>query len=58
MQAFVKHFALNDQEQGRYGISVWANEQSIRELYLESFEGAVRGGASNVMSSFNRLGVV
>ena len=58
MLAFVKHFALNDQEQGRYGISVWANEQSVRELYLESFEGAIRGGASNVMSSFNRIGVV
>jgi beta-glucosidase len=58
MLAFVKHFALNDQEEGRYGISVWANEQAIRELYLESFEGAIRGGASNVMSSFNRLGVV
>ena len=56
--AFAKHFALNDQEQGRYGISVWANEQSIRELYLESFEGAIRGGAMNVMTSFNRIGVV
>ena len=56
--AFVKHFALNDQEEGRYGISVWANEQAIRELYLEPFEGAVRGGAMNVMSSFNRIGVV
>ena len=56
--AFVKHFALNDQEEGRYGISVWANEQSIRELYLEAFEGAIRGGAMNVMSSFNRIGVV
>ena len=39
----VKHFALNDQEDGRYGISVWCNEQAIRELYLEPFEGAVRG---------------
>jgi len=56
--AFVKHFALNDQEEGRYGISVWANEQSIREVYLEAFEGAIRGGAMNVMSSFNRIGVV
>ena len=56
--AFAKHFALNDQEQGRYGISVWANEQSIRELYLEAFEGAIRGGAMNVMTSFNRIGVV
>ena len=41
--AFAKHFALNDQEQGRYGISVWANEQSIREVYLEAFEGAIPG---------------
>ena len=56
--AFAKHFALNDQEQGRYGISVWANEQSIREVYLEAFEGAIRGGAMNVMTSFNRIGVV
>ncbi len=55
---FVKHFALNDQEEGRYGISVWAPEQAIREIYLESFEGAVRGGAMNVMTSFNRIGVV
>lgn len=58
MLAFVKHFALNDQEEGRYGVSVWANEQSIREIYLESFEGAIRGGAMNVMTSFNRIGVV
>ncbi len=58
MLAYVKHFAFNDQEQGRYGISVWANEQAIREVYLESFEGAIRGGAMNVMSSFNRVGVV
>ena len=56
--AFAKHFALNDQEQGRYGISVWASEQAIREVYLEAFEGAIRGGAMNVMTSFNRIGVV
>lgn len=56
---FTKHFALNDQEEGRYGISTWANEQAIRELYLEGFEGSiVEGGGLGVMSSFNRLGVV
>ena len=55
---FTKHFALNDQEEGRYGISTWSNEQAIRELYLEGFEGSVaRGGGLGVMSSFNRLGV-
>ena len=56
---FTKHFALNDQEEGRYGISTWSNEQAIRELYLEGFEGSVKdGGGMGVMSSFNRLGVV
>ncbi len=55
---FTKHFALNDQEEGRYGISTWSNEQAIRELYLEGFEGSVRGGGLGVMTSFNRIGVV
>lgn len=55
---FTKHFALNDQEEGRYGISTWSNEQAIREIYLEGFEGSVRGGGLGVMTSFNRIGVV
>ena len=55
---FTKHFALNDQESGRYGLSTWANEQSIRELYLRAFEGTALGGGSGVMSSFNRMGVI
>ncbi|MBR3272063.1 MAG: hypothetical protein IKI59_09075, partial [Clostridia bacterium] len=55
---FCKHFALNDQEEGRYGIATWSNEQAIRELYLEGFEGAVKVAGGNVMSSFNRLGAV
>lgn len=56
---FTKHFALNDQEEGRYGISTWSNEQAIREVYLEGFEGSiVEGGGMGVMSSFNRIGVV
>ena len=56
--ACIKHFALNDQEEGRYGVSVWANEQSIREIYLKAFEGGIRAGANGVMTSFNRIGVV
>ena len=56
---FTKHFALNDQEEGRYGISTWSNEQAIREVYLEGFEGSItKGGGLGVMSSFNRIGVV
>ena len=56
---FTKHFALNDQEEGRYGVSTWSNEQAIREIYLKGFEGSiVEGKGLGVMSSFNRIGVV
>jgi len=42
--AFIKHFALNDQETNRVnnGISTWANEQAIREIYLKPFEVSVK----------------
>ena len=33
---FVKHFALNDQETNRSGMSTFANEQSIRDIYLKA----------------------
>ena len=56
---FMKHFALNDQETGRDGISVWSNEQAAREIYLQAFEyPIVDAGASCVMTSFNRIGTV
>ena len=57
---YVKHFAINDQETDREynGILVWANEQSMRELYLLPFELAVKeGGATGMMTSFNRIGM-
>ncbi len=54
-----KHFALNDTETNRYGVTTWANEQSIREIYLKAFEPAVTVGHMNgVMSSFNRIGCI
>ncbi len=54
---FTKHFLLNDEERNRYGLSVWANEQSIREIYLKAFEaGVTEGNMNGVMSSFNRIG--
>ena len=56
---YLKHFALNDQETARDGISVWTNEQAAREIYLQAFEyPIVEGGAYCVMTSFNRLGCV
>ena len=51
--AFMKHFALNDQETNRLSeLATWANEQSIREIYLKPFEMSVKqGGAGAVMSA-------
>lgn len=56
---YIKHFALNDQDAHRYGLSTFANEQSIRELYLYPFERAVtEGGATAVMTAYNRIGTI
>ena len=40
MYAFIKHFALNDQETHRdeRGLATFAEEQVIREIYLKPFE--------------------
>ena len=58
--AYIKHFALNDQETDRwYKNSMWSNEQAIREIYLKPFEMAVKEGhATAVMSSYNYIGPV
>ena len=56
---FVKHFALNEQETHRSsnGSCSWVTEQAMREIYLKPFEIAVKeGGATAIMSSFNRIG--
>jgi beta-glucosidase len=57
MICYVKHFALNDQETNRHSYSSFANEQSIREIYLRAFEIAIVGAdAKAVMSSYQRIG--
>ena len=58
---YEKHFALNDSETHREGVCTWANEQSIREIYLEAFRGILKkdgGNAHAVMSAFNRFGTI
>ena len=56
---YMKHFALNDSETKCRCISTWANEQSIREIYLKPFEMSVtEGGAKAVMNAFARVGAV
>lgn len=56
--AYMKHFALNDQEINRVkGVLTWSNEQAMREIYLKGFEYAVKEGeAHGAMSAFNSIG--
>lgn len=64
--AHVKHFAFNDQDTDRAGISIWLNEQEAREIMLVPFEYALnasnektavqRGNAHAVMTAFSRIG--
>ena len=49
--AFIKHFAMNDQETNRVrgnGLATWATEQTIRELYLKPFEMVVKDTTGDV----------
>ncbi len=42
MFCYVKHFALNETDTGRAElIATWADEQTMRELYLKAFEIAI-----------------
>ena len=54
MYAFLKHFALNDQETHRdhLGIVTWADEQTIREIYLKAFELVIVD--NNVTINYNK----
>lgn len=56
--AYLKHFALNDQETNRTEmLCTWADEQTIREIYLKPFEISVKEGkAKAIMSAFNYIG--
>ena len=39
--AYIKHFALNDQEDHRNGVATFSNEQAIREIYLKPFQTCI-----------------
>ena len=59
LRTYFKHFALNDQEDNRRGVSTFVNEQAAREILLKQFEFAVVDGEANgIMSSYNRVGCV
>ena len=49
LYAYIKHFALNDQETFRTeALCTWANEQTIREIYLKPFEIVVKNAKTKI----------
>ena len=54
---YMKHFALDEQETERLDISIWCNEQAMREIYFKPFEICVKeGGVTAAMASDSFIG--
>jgi beta-glucosidase len=52
--ACVKHYACNNQEEGRGGLPVVVSERALREIYLPAFEmSAKEGKAWSYMAAYN-----
>lgn len=54
VMATIKHFAVNNQEYERHGVSSNADERTINEIYFPAFRSAVeKGHVGAVMTSYN-----
>ena len=52
----IKHFACNNQEDNRNGVSSNVSERALREIYLKGYSIAVKeGNAKGVMTSYNKI---
>ncbi len=52
----LKHYAVNNVEIGRHSLSAAVSERMLMEYYLPHFKaGIVEGGATSIMSSYNKL---
>ncbi|MDC7125795.1 MAG: glycoside hydrolase family 3 N-terminal domain-containing protein, partial [Spirochaetales bacterium] len=58
--SYVKHYALNDQETNRNndGVATWANEQTIREIYLKPFEMVTKDAKTKIQYISDHQGTV
>lgn len=56
VMASVKHFAVNNQEDGRMFIDTKVGERTLNEIYFPAFKAAVQeAGAWTVMSAYNKI---
>jgi beta-glucosidase len=54
--ADIKHYAINDQESGRFTVSSNLDKRSMREIDLLAFEIAIKdSGVGTVMCAYNRV---
>lgn len=52
----VKHFALNNQEDGRHVVNANVSDRALYEIYLPAFKAAVQEGQSwSIMGAYNRI---
>ena len=56
VSASLKHFAVNNQEEYRFFVSAEIDERTLQEIYLKSFEIAIKkGNPDTVMCAYNKI---
>jgi beta-glucosidase len=56
--ATTKHYALNNQENGRLRDSSDVDMRTFHEIYLPAFEAAANAGTGAIMCSYNRINTI
>lgn len=59
VSACVKHYAVNNQEEGRTYVSAEIDERTLREIYIKAFEMIVKKAKpDSIMCSYNKINAI